>query len=742
MEGDDDYVPFYNNRADVYGRITIAEQVFDLPIIKENDHPVWDPSAGTFTADVGVNPVPIRIEFFEADDGTTGGDDDIHINPADGKNHLDLLFDTCSLRLGGDLPGMTTQNVIDIAGDGSNGGRLRFSVTTADGTPDTAGDIALVELSLVQVIHNASRIVAGKPTVLLARVANNSDVQVNTTLRVKISGQGVDVRDNFPMQLRPGELQKTYFYRDAPLVFPPSPVPYNLAVTATVDDEFSKGLPRGDCRRVNDSVDKPDPVKVVAARPLRLLWAKVGTGLDIGNFVPDQHFDDMKRLGSAYIEAVYPVAEIEWSTSPIPISPPLSTVHDWMTAILSFLPYARSLDPFALVFELNLLSVLSGLDMRILGVLPSHDWFDRYDGWEEVSGVSMGEFAPQAVIFQPRGGASRKPAMTLPAHELGHTFGLSVDSRLKHSWVCGVDWPVVGSLPCGAVGGLDEYKHSDPDLKLGNPSSGFWVRRNDEPPEVLALSDQEQCDSHCFMGKSPAAAHENWTDDGKWIDRADYERLLDLLQRNALPLPLDAHSAGSVHVSGLIGYNDTMYLGPMVLTPTVPPALTGHFGLYAIRLLGEEGNVIAEAGLPIDWNAADYAHPFPVTAFSTTVAYDAKAHALEVINRGTGKRLAKRRLRRSSGRVEFAAPATPNGLQRGDPLEVAWSVVAGTGKETRGAVLISEDGKVWWPATSSVPGGLASVDTSVLRPGRYECRVVVLDGIDLLSSATRTIQVT
>ena len=49
--------------------------------------------------------------------------------------------------------------------------------------------------------------------------------------------------------------------------------------------------------------------------------------------------------------------------------------------------------------------------------------------------------------------------MTLPAHEVGHTFGLSTDARLKTSWVCEFDWPVVGHAACGLTGGFDEYKH-------------------------------------------------------------------------------------------------------------------------------------------------------------------------------------------------------------------------------------------------------------------------------------------
>src|SRR4051794_19446403 len=68
MEGDDDYVPFYNNRADIYGRVTIEGRVFDLPELTDNDNPSWDPQDGTFIADITVsfwNPLLDQTQFFE-----------------------------------------------------------------------------------------------------------------------------------------------------------------------------------------------------------------------------------------------------------------------------------------------------------------------------------------------------------------------------------------------------------------------------------------------------------------------------------------------------------------------------------------------------------------------------------------------------------------------------------------------------------------------------------------------------
>ena len=741
MEGDDDYVPFYDNRADVYGRVTIAGHAFDLPELTDNDSPVWDPQDGTFVAPISANPVPIRIELFEADTGITGSDDEVDINPQGGKRRLDVLFDTCSLLLSGDLPGTTTQVPIESSGTGSSGGTIRLSIGTEDGTPDTVDDVALVELGLVQVIHQPSRLIAGKPAVIMARVANNSATPVQTMLRVRIFGPGVNIHENFPLQLAAGELHKTYLRKANPIILPPSGASYDLNVTATIDDEFSKGLPPSDCRRLNDSVEKPHPVRVVTTRTPTLMWAKVGTGLDVGNYTPDSQFDEIIELGQAFIEATYPVAQIDWLVSPFPLSPPINTVYDWMTAILSFLPYAKSLDPFALVFELNLISAVSGLDMKILGVLPSHDWFSRYDGWGDVTGLSLGQFAPRAVILLPRSGTVPGPPMTLPAHELGHTFGLSVDARLKASWVCDVDWPVVGSLPCGAAGGLDEYKHDDPQLKAGNPASGFWVTQGNEPPIVAGLVSQEQCDSHCFMGSSPADAHLNWAAEKRWIDRADYESLIDRLMLGSPLLQLAGERGAALYVSGLVAWNDEMYVGETVLCDGAAPERTEHSGLYAVRFLDRRGQPISEVGLPIFWNIADYPRPFPITAFATTVPFEPKGDVIEFVNRGTGKRLAKRRIHRSAGSVSVVTPGRDVRVERGTSLALKWAVRSGTGRKTRSVVLVSPDRKTWWPASMSTTSRRHRLDTTVLDPGAYVYKVAVLDGIDVLTSATAQLDV-
>ena len=90
--------------------------------------------------------------------------------------------------------------------------------------------------------------------------------------------------------------------------------------------------------------------------------------------------------------------------SPLDIPPPPATAAgDFLLSVLSAfqLPF-DALEPVIFLFELNGLAPLT-LHDRLLGVLPNKDWFDRFSGWGDVTGLSLGEFAPRAVIFEPRG---------------------------------------------------------------------------------------------------------------------------------------------------------------------------------------------------------------------------------------------------------------------------------------------------------------------------------------------------
>jgi hypothetical protein len=736
LEGDDDFVPFYDNHADIYGFVTIAGETFNLPQIPETDFPHWEatgPRKGIFEKTVSASPVPIRIDIWEGDSGLTLDDDHVDICPVSGKRHLDFEFDLCALTLTGDINRPAQGLHLISGGSGGEAATIAFRVGLKDARPVSQNDLALVDLDLIQVVPRTNRLVARKGTVVLVRIANNHGVTIDTTLRLRISGGGMNVDESFPLQIKAGEVTKQYFFHDHPIMFPASAAAYPVAVIAAIVDPGSAGLPPGDCRLTNDSFTNRLTWKVVTTDPnFSLLWAKVGSLLDVGNYAPDSHFNEMVELGTGYIRAVYPLIGPNSSTSPIDIPPPpITAASDFLVSVLSAfgLP-ADAIEPVVLTFELNAVAALLP-HSRLMGVLPNKDWFSRFSFWSEVTGFSLGEFAPKAVIFLPRleSGSQVGPQMTLPAHELGHTFGLSTDSRLKESWICDFDWPVVGHAPCGLVGGFDEYKHSDPNLQDGNPASGYWVRRGSEPPALSGLADQEQCDSHCFMGNSPIDAQDNWASDGRWIDPADYNRLIDKLVTHPDP--------EVVYVSGMISWHNQLYLGRCVRLDAGVPDHSGGRGMYGFRFLNDTGRMLSEVGLPVAWNHAEFRRVMPVTFFGVTLEIPEAATRLEIWNRGTGTQLGVVDLDRSVPEVYLEAPEI-----RGQSLAVLrWRARDREGSALTYAVLVSPDGDQWWPAAYGVVESEHVLDTSAMQPGEYRVQIVALNSIRVGRSNPATLRV-
>lgn len=724
LEGEDDFIPFYDDRADIYGYVTIDGEKFDLPKINEDDFPHWDQN-GVFRKKVDKQQIPIKIDIWESDEFD---DNQVNICPLPDKASLDLVFDACSLLVSGDITESTKRTIMVPGGSGNNDATIWFTIKLEDGRPLSNDDLALIEVDLVQVRHNTERLVARKPTVVMVRIANNFSLDITTDLELGIVGGGVNIQDTFTIDMKAGEVKKIYLYQDTPIRFSPSDSPYKVVVSASLKYPGSDELPLDDCRRKNDSFSDQSLWKVVTTpENFQFLWMKVGTLLDIGNYTPNEQFTEIKELGYAYIKAVFPLATPAIAESPFPMSPPASAGIDYMVTALSTIGIpADALEPFVLVFELDSVAVLTGYD-RLMGVLPSHDWFKRFSYWEDIFGLSLGEYKPHAVIFLPQtksdDGLDSGPQMTLPGHELGHTFGLSTDSRLKKSWVCNVPWPVVGSLPCGAVGGFDEYKHDDPSLQDGNPASGYWVSQGGEPAAILSLVNKEQCDFHCLMGNSPRNAHLNWNTSGRWIDAADYDHLIDQLELVKDP--------EIIYVSGMIAWHDQMYLGPVYHLPQGTPDREDSFGLYAVRFVDDQGKTLAEYGIPINWNTPEFDRPMPITFFGLKFPYPQGTKRIIFLNRGTNKILAEQKVSNHLPTVRIVSPEPGRTIEAGSPIEVAWEAADEDNDSLTFTVLLSPNRESWWPVVTGLSEPRFNLATEVLEPGDYHMKLLAHDGVHI-----------
>ncbi len=777
MEGDDDNIPFYNNRADIYGEVIINGVSHELPKIDETDNPHWDnhppddqhPRGGVFEVEVpavaDVNgmtplPVPISIRIAESDGGLTGDDDSVDISPADDKHTLDIEFDMCSLRVSGDFDVNGSQGVLEASGgDGNSAAVIRFTVGLKDGRPVSVDDAALADLDFVQVVPRVGRLVAEKPTVLMARVVNNYQVEISPKLQIHIteiqSPASIDVFELGP--IRAGEVKKFYLYADDPLLFPKKDSPYTVRVTGTLDPDgelpdMGHSRPE-DCRAQNNGGNNRIAWSVVGTREPRLLWAKVGMDLDIGNFASDSKFEEIRELGEAYIRGVFPLASVDQSSSPVDIPVLITPGFDWLRAII---PGNDSADPFLMVAELGGIAALLGYD-RIMGVLPNKDWFERFEFWGSVTGLSLGDALPGGVIFLPRkeSDSAVGPAMVLPAHELGHTYGLSVDSSIKPKWACALDLGAIGTLICGMNKGYDEYQNEVEPYDQGNPARGYWITQGAETAAVASLLDSEQCNSHCFMGSTKINSHLNWSSQKSWIDAADFDKLLDKLRTPANE-SLETGTS-EIYISGMLALKGTYELSgreytlsqdqfkvldtirtPVRGRPSVEIYDSEQATIGRIQFQDERQRVLATEKIPLRFLTA--ANPstkslvaLPVSGFGATYPMPAETRRIAFFVHAEDKglrELSSLEVSPSPPRVTLRDPPADK-FKQDEKFSLAWEGYDADGDGLTYSIAISPDrGVHWWPIALDIASSKYEVDTAALPRGNYSVKVIAHDGVN------------
>jgi hypothetical protein len=791
LEGDDDFIPFYNNRADIYGTVTINGVKQDLPKISEDDFPHWDydhapdaehPDGGLFVEIVPAIPdptglaplpVPISIQIFESDSGLTGDDNEVDINPSPDKKSLEFEFDLCSLRISGDISAMGAQgDHVSLGGLGDEDAEISFKVALLDGRPVSVDDAALMDLDFIQVIPHVNRLIAEKPTVLMARVANNYDVEISPQLQIRITGvEPFPIIDVFDLEpIGAGEVKKIYLYEDDPILFPEKSEPYVIRVVGTLDPEGAlpdtgHSVPQ-DCRAQNNGGNNRIAWHVIETERPSVLWAKVGMDLDIGNFTPESHFDEIVDLGEAFIRGVYPTAGFDQSKSPIDIPVFITPGVDWLRAII---PGTDALDPFLMVAELGGIAAFLGTD-RIMGVLPNKDWFERFEGWGSKSGVSLVDALPRAVTFLPRKDRPLGigPAMTLPAHELGHTYGLSVDSALKPKWACALDLGDIGKLLCGAAGGYDEYENELEPYNKGNPARGRWIAQGGETSVLAHLLNTEQCDSHCFMGSTRVNAWlgSNWNSRGRWIDPSDYDHLIDKLRVDDSTPALAPNDAALIYISGMIASKGEFSLdGHDYKIPRDEFFLLelGHIQnpnsrqkadhvssevarIGQIRFLDSNKRVLKTGEIPFNMvsmeaDAGPSIGPVPVTIFGLMYSYPERTREIEFVTYAEDNkyhRLSSKLVSEYIPEVAITYPKRNRKVKRGQKLSIQWTAHDKDDDDLRYGVAISPDrGQHWWPAAYKLDKNRFELDTDDLEAGSYTIRVMVNDGVHLGESEPR-----
>ncbi|MCG8460662.1 MAG: hypothetical protein MI919_30640, partial [Holophagales bacterium] len=651
------------------------------------------------------------------------------------------VVDLCRMQVEGDLS-VDMQGVIEARGDAGSGddqGLLRFRISSPTGRPVTTDDLAVVDLDFVQAVHGSRYAVTEKPGVVMVSVANNFATEVNTEILVELFGPGFFVSRRFPVTLEALDRETFYFFDDTP-IFPPSPTPgvesfLGINVEVDPDGVFTAGLPSGDCRLDNDSVAEK-MWKLVETDPLHLTWCPVGRVLEATDLVDRHELLEIQTLGTDFIRAIYPTASVSSSTCPVPMPmTPALPVLDFISAVLdSFeIPFSSVL-PFALVWDMNNAAVLTGTD-KLLGVLPRAGWYEQFVGWENVIGNSLGEAAPHAVIFLPEiedSDGDRHPKVTLPAHELAHTYGVSADPLLKDTASCGVslvgDPFGIGDLICGASGGLDEYSSSDPARARGNPATGFWVEIGTEDPRLAAFADQPQCDRHCFMGRSNENQLEDWAGQGRWIDLTDWEHLIERMKRHPDP--------EVIYLGGMIDPADNAYLAPFYRLPAgIPDRVDGDAGGYRARFYDAQGGLLQDVGFPLTFGAADSPTDTPpITFFGFTTLWVPGTARIDIDRGAHGQNIlpatvASRQVSANVPTVQLLQPTNGQPLPEVGPLQVAWDAQDGDGDGLSAVVMASLDGDTWSVIQNWTTLQNAEIEPTILPGAMVEIKVFVTDGV-------------
>jgi hypothetical protein len=733
----------FDNRADVYGVIDINAngtwEDFHLPEIEGSDFPHW--STGnkfvSFPATPGV-PVHVIIHMREAD---VQFSDIIDTSPDPAKDDLEFFIDTCSLRISGDITGTISEPLSVTSGTGTHQGTLLFEVRMDDHRPisNTTNDVALAGFDLVQVLPNPSRLIAQKPTLALLTVANNAPVSTDVSARVRIrqvGGSGstlYDVTENLGT-FAAGEVRSTYVGVSSPFLPPRAGCgSYELTASATLilDPNLEPG--GRDCWTFNNT-SAMDRVQVVAAKVPSLLWQPAGMVFNGGATASGAEVATIHDLGLPLIRGAYPIANITDSISMFPFSPTLNQpLVEFFGPIFAVLGLVQELVyPVVLLVELNIAAAMSGFN-RVLGVLPPH-WFDEaiLGAWSGAAGLSLGEAMQRAVIFEAESNdtaGTNGILMTAPAHELGHTYSLSVDPTIK-GWYCSIP----GTLPalaCGMFGGLDEISSSThPD---GLKTWGFWIPQGF--PAAPSGVTGEQCNSHCLMGSARLDQHLSWGTNGRWIDAADYDHLIDKLQNTCTVAP-----TGVAFVSGVIDQNDNAILISTFRRPgelrepdfaTTPRDVAAAYGL---KFVDGAGTVLSESEVPLSWSHPESPLQLPMTIFSGFAEFPTGTTRIELWSRLSGKQLAHRAITPNPP-VLGTPSAVVTTQSNGDRLlEIQWSSSDADKDElTHYVQLAPVRTAELWPVAHGLSTPNAAIPIPAgLSPGSYTVRALSSDGVHLI----------
>jgi hypothetical protein len=759
----DDFDPSFiiDNEADFYPVITIDGNQKGGPGLKIDgyDHPEPTDDRWTFLQSVNVDPtaangrdIPITVDIWDSDGGLTFDDDHGDVSPIVQQKTLSFRYNSCSLRVN---PSQIFDDVLigsaisDLKAHGNGDddrARVQFRLdwVTSDGAAGvpSSNDLILTEADVIQVIPHAT-LVQGKPAVIKVKVQNTFATPVSPDININLRAPGVSVNSTSTITpaLEPGEVRTLFCGASTcktltsafnssgdtenlpdPIMLPYTGSLYVLDLAVTLDPGgLFRPDDRNSCRAQNDffHLGKQPVVPTRGHGQFRVAYAAVAS-TKVPNLPSLETVSNVRDLTSPFIRATWPLPQGSFNpdTFSLPIIIPSAASPGWEAVtdlILFFLQGGLNCaDPFLTQIGLSVTAELAGQD-RIVGVVTP-DWFKDHSNslcnWNSITGLSTIEMAPHGVLVVPE-------IIPVAAHELGHTFALSVEPSLKH-------WYSFDSFPIFSPGAWDEYNLPDP---RGKPAEGIWLNQGvPEPSFIQALIKKRQCDSHCFMGNGSRASASDWvtqwSDRKRWIDGADYHRLVRALKVGPDP--------DVILVTGVITHKDRVAFAPWYTLPNRNVDIQlGSRGTYAFVFYDALDHVLGQAGFTPTHIVPEYGYDIGFTPFSLALPLPAKTARIDLVNRLSGRSLATRHFSPNRPSVKITNPISGSTIMRGQPLTLSWTGFDADKDPLIYTILESFDEGQSWNLLQ-----LSTKDTSLLVPNKWFSagskllfRVIATDGM-------------
>jgi len=270
---------------------------------------------------------------------------------------------------------------------------------------------------------------------------------------------------------------------------------------------------------------------------------------------------------------------------------------------------------------------------------------------------------------------------SVPAHEIGHTYGLA------DNYAAG-------------------YK--------GDHSVGYWVNKNLDVPDS----------SYDLM----AAVYDIWgTAEKTWIKKPNYVALLNRFTNQPDPTVLG--------ISGFIDKNDEVELNPWYKLDEGQVDLEwGTTGDYLVRAYNNVGGLIVQAGFDVAFTiTGDRIQEASIneTIFAFRVEWMDDINRVDIVNVTSGEILASRTITSNSPQINIISPE-PGEKVKKEPYEISWDGTDLDGGTLTYHVFLKNDTEEdWFPICLALQESSFVYNFSDLEKGNYQIQVYATDGFNV-----------